>query len=75
VISGTNVASSKAPATVIFTHPVNSSEYLALLKNTNNAATIKTTHMLTHVYGCFIIENGLSIRQNYMVKTIRTLWN
>lgn len=68
-MSVTNFDSSNVPAIPIFTHHVNSSESLILLKNKNNAITIITIQMPTHTYECFIIENGLfMITLIYMVK-------
>lgn len=61
VTSLVSVVSSKAPATPIFTHPVNSSEYLALAKNRNKATTNASVQNATRTYECFMIENGAFI--------------
>jgi len=55
------VVASKTPATVIFTHPVNSSENLTLPKNKNHAMINKIAQIPTRRYALFIIENGAFI--------------
>ncbi|MEI6672468.1 MAG: hypothetical protein WCL02_03825 [bacterium] len=67
VTSLDNVVLSKIPATLIFTHPVNSSEYLALPKNKNIATISARVQKPTHTYACFIIENGAFIIKSIIV--------
>jgi len=58
------VTASKVPATVIFTHQVNSSEYLALLKNKKRAIANNIAQKPTRKYALFIIENGAFIGES-----------